>query len=103
MSTLARIHAPEEVIQNVDYGGDMLLRFSETVLKGGVEGAGECPGIHALAVMLHVVCDEVIILLDNMTGELFQGVGEISAGLCQGVEAVTVLAGGGSGGVRSRC
>lgn len=80
MSTLGRIHSSKKVVEDVDYGGYVFFRLAKAVLEGGVEGAGECSGVHAFAMVLHMVGDGVVVLFDHVTGQFFESVGKIAGG-----------------------
>ena len=47
----------QQVVQDVDNGGDVPLGLAVGVLEGGVEGAGEGAGVHALPVVVHRLDD----------------------------------------------
>lgn len=43
----------EQVVQDVDDGGDIPFRPAELVLQGGIQRSGEGPGVNALPVVFH--------------------------------------------------
>lgn len=43
----------EQVVQDVDDGGDIPFRPAELVLQGGIQRSGEGPGVDALPMVLH--------------------------------------------------
>lgn len=45
----------EQVIQNVNDSADISLRSAVPILKGRVQSAAECAGIHTLAMMMHTL------------------------------------------------
>jgi len=46
----------------VDDGGDVPLGLAVRILEGGVEGAGEGAGVHALPVVVHRLDDGALAL-----------------------------------------
>ena len=47
----------QQVVEDVDDGGDVPLGLAISVLQGWVEGAGEGSAVHSLAVVVHGLYD----------------------------------------------
>lgn len=45
----------QQVIQNVNNGADVTFRPAVSVLKGRIQSAAECAGVHTFAMMMHTL------------------------------------------------
>ena len=66
----------QQVVENVDNGGDVALGLTVAVLQRGVEGPGEGARVHALPVVVHRLNDGALALgarLSFPAASLLQG------------------------------